>query len=54
MRSSLAPAAVARTIFASLIGLDELSAREAAGTDLVERTDAYLQMLRFALSPDPA
>lgn len=51
LRAGLEPSAVARTIFASLIGLDELSERESAGSDLVDRTRTYLLMLRFALTP---
>lgn len=54
IRPELDPPAVARTIFASLIGLDELSERETGGADLLERMETYLVMLRFALTSGAA
>jgi len=53
LRAELEPPAVARTIFASLIGLDELSERESGGRDLIERTETYVLMLRLALCSRP-
>lgn len=52
LRPELEAPAVARTIFASLIGLDELSERESGGSDLIERTEAFVLMLRFALTAE--
>lgn len=48
-RDDLDPDAVARTIFATIVGMDEVSQRETEGKDLVDRTRDFLRLLRSAL-----
>jgi len=55
IRASLDAEAVARTIFATIVGMDEVSERESGGRDLLERTRDFLELLRRALvSPEGA
>jgi AcrR family transcriptional regulator len=49
VRRDLDPDAVARTIFAAIVGMDEISQRETGGADLVERDRDFIRLLRSAL-----
>lgn len=48
--TSLNAEAVARTIFATIVGMDEISERESGGRDLLERSREFLELLRRALA----
>lgn len=48
-RKDLDPSAVARTIFAAIVGMDELSQRESGGRDLLDRGRDLNRLLRSAL-----
>lgn len=41
--------AVARTIFATIVGMDEVSERESGGSDLMQRSREFIRLLRLAL-----
>jgi len=49
IRQDLDPHAVARTIFAAIVGMDELSQRESGGKDLLDRGRDLNRLLRSAL-----
>lgn len=51
VREEIDPGAAARTIFATIVGLDEVSERESGGKDLVDRSHEFLALLRLALTP---
>lgn len=51
LRPKLDPRAAAETIFAALLGADELSKMLSGGADLRRRTDAWFEVLSRGLSP---
>jgi len=53
IRSSLDPRSTAETVFAALLGTDEMSKVIAGGRDLVHRTERWLEVIATGLSVDP-
>jgi AcrR family transcriptional regulator len=51
IRSELDAEAVARTIFATIVGMDEVSERECGGRDLERRSRDFITLLVLALAP---
>ncbi len=50
LREEVDPDAAARTIFAAIVGVDEVSERESRGKDLIERSRDFWALLRLALT----
>lgn len=50
LREEVDPDAAARTIFATIVGLDEVSERESRGKDLIDRSRDFWTLLRLALA----
>lgn len=44
------PEAAARTTFATIVGLDEVSQRESGGEDLIDRSREFWELPRLALA----
>lgn len=50
LREAVDPDAAARTIFATIVGVDEVSERESRGKDLIDRSREFWGLLRLALA----
>ena len=53
LREEVDPDAAARTIFATIVGVDEVSERETGGRDLIDRSRDFWALLRLALASPP-
>ena len=49
LRDDVDPDAAARTIFAAIVGVDEVAERESGGKDLIDRSRDFWKLLRLAL-----
>jgi TetR/AcrR family transcriptional repressor of nem operon len=53
LRQELDPSLLARIMFATMVGIGEVSDRESGGTDHLQRTDELIALLAAAMVPRP-